>query len=62
MIVSGSGSTSIVVEGTTTESTDVDKMSDKEIVETKINGQSPKDSEEVYIVINKSTNVQKKVS
>lgn len=55
---------SILVEGTTIESTDVDKIIDVPVQEKRLNGEAIKprrDNEEVYIVVNNSTNVEKRV-
>lgn len=63
MIVGGKGSTSIIVEGTTTESSDTDKASPATCLP-KVNGQPvvpAQDSEEVFIIVNKTTNIQNKV-
>ncbi|KAG8307804.1 hypothetical protein J6590_013501 [Homalodisca vitripennis] len=63
MIVGSGGSTSIVVEGTTTEITDVDRVSPHPPHSPKVNGQPAipaSDSDEVYIIVNKTTNLQKK--
>lgn len=60
------GPTSIVVAGTTLEATDVDQLADAYSSTKKLNGEaigptSP-DNDEVFIVENKCTKVQKKVS
>ncbi|XP_046994651.1 serine/threonine-protein kinase 10 isoform X1 [Schistocerca americana] len=56
------GHTSILVKGTTVESTDVDKIGDSASRSAKVNGEVLKErstSEEVLIVVNNSTNIQK---
>lgn len=63
LMIVGGGSTSILVEGTTVSSTDVDNLPNKES-QGKVNGQSvimAPESEEVYIVVNKNTSVKRKV-
>lgn len=63
LMIVGGGSTSILVEGTTVGSTDVDKLSCRES-QGKVNGQSvmmAQESEEVYIVVNKNTSIKRKV-
>lgn len=62
LMIVGGGSTSILVEGTTVGTSDVDKLPDGES-QTKLNGQSvmmAQEPEDVYIVVNKNTDVKKK--
>lgn len=64
MIVGGKGSTSIIVEGTTTESSDTDKAHHAVTSLPKVNGQPvipAQDSEEVFIIVNKTTNITNRV-
>jgi hypothetical protein len=54
--------TSILVEGTTLGATDVDQLPDIKRLNGDVIGSSRQDSEEVLIVVNNSTSVQRRVS
>lgn len=54
--------TSILVEGMTLGTTDVDRLTDNKRLNGDVIGSSRQSSEEVLIVVNNTTNVQRRVS